>query len=111
MHPADETIKSKVTHVYAPAIVAAIAVLASLAFDVLVINEIFWFQRSGAIMTAVGVYIAFHESKQFFKVIVNESGGVSTFINPEIPYKWLALVYAILGTAIWGYGDIPFQSV
>ncbi len=52
-------------------------------------------------MAACGGYIAYHESKQSIKRIDFE-----IFLHLDIRYKFLALLYVIVGTALWGYGDL-----
>ena len=64
----------------------------------------FWLQRSGSLITILGVWIAFHESRESLQTI-----NGSIFINPELPYKWLALILITVGTLLWGYGDLPFK--
>jgi len=73
-----------------------------------------WFQRSGSIMVILGVFVEFK--------LLSIDGHFDLYnIKYEIPfdlpksyrftYKFLlrsALVVVILGTLIWGYGDLLF---
>ncbi len=104
MHPADESKKSLILNVITPTVIAVIVMSVSLMIDVLGTNTI-WFQRSGSIMTIVGAYIAFHEARRSIQTI---KGNI--FINKELPYAWLSIVLLIIGTIVWGYGDIPFSA-
>jgi len=76
----------------------------SIYMDLCIHNDIFWFQRSGALMGALSIYIAFHESSQR---ITKQDNTLN--INTEIWYQWLALALGIIGTIIWAYGDLPFR--
>jgi cellobiose-specific phosphotransferase system component IIC len=71
-----------------------------------------WFERSGAVMTAFAVFAQFRAS------------GIATLIaggtfgeSWEAYYKYkrhqavaaaLSLVLVVLGTVVWGYGDLLF---
>ena len=104
MHPADESKKSLILNVIMPTIVAVTIMSISFAIDILGTNTI-WFQRSGSIMTIVGAYIAFHESRRSIQTIEGQ-----LFINKELPYAWLSIVLLIMGTIVWGYGDLLFPA-
>lgn len=72
-----------------------------------------WFQRSGSLMVLFAVLLEYRQNwietpviQAFFKV---NNGGVLTKI--ELPpmrkfLKYLAFILILLGTAIWGYGDL-----
>jgi len=100
----DEAIGSQVTHVILPLIVVLITVGVSLSVDLCAANDLFLFQRSGALMAALSIYIAYHENRQ--RYLVN-NGTLN--IQTKIWYQWVALVLGLIGTAIWAYGDIPFK--
>jgi hypothetical protein len=71
-----------------------------------------WFQRSGAVMTAFAVFAQF------------KAGGIATMIagstfaeSWEAYHKYnrfqalaavLSLVLVVIGTVVWGYGDLLF---
>jgi len=96
----------------------AIPIIALCAPDLMPEKETIgsWFQRSGSIVVALAVWIE----------IKNES--ISGYIHPtglvsseygEFKKKYgscfnsiklIGFSFAILGTIIWGYGDIPFNS-
>ncbi len=71
-----------------------------------------WFERSGAVMTAFAVFAQFKAS-----TIATMIAG-STFAESWEAYrryKWaqilvagLSLVLVVVGTVIWGYGDLLF---
>ncbi len=103
--PPDETLKSKITNVWFPMIGGILIFLISLYWDCNETSEkMYWLQRSGSVITIMGIYIAFHESRESIKVIDKE-----LFLNNELPYKIISLVYVVIGTFLWGYGDIPFK--
>lgn len=52
-------------------------------------------------MAVCGGYIAYHESKQSIQEIDHQ-----IFLHLDISYKSLPLYYVIVGTALWGYGDL-----
>jgi len=61
----------------------------------------YWSQRAGAIVTVVGAYVAYYESRASIKFIDD-----SLFINTELPYKIASLLLVVFGTFLWGYGDL-----
>lgn len=106
MNPPEETLKSKIINVWVPALSCAGLFAISLFLDLQKpAIEMFWLQRSGAVITILGAWIAFYEAKESFKYI-----NGSIFINNELPYKIMSLILVIIGTVLWGYGDIPFKS-
>lgn len=66
--------------------------------------EYLLFQRSGALIGAVGIYVGFHEAS--WKLAVKEG---EVCINTEIWYQWLSLALGIVGTLVWAYGDLIFK--
>lgn len=100
-----ESPRSQFVHVILPTIIVLIIAGSSFTVDFYNIDNEFWFQRSGALIVAVSVYIAFHENSNKIKKI-----GVSLKISLRIWYQWLALFLGILGTLIWAYGDLPFKN-
>ncbi len=91
-------------HVIIPTITVICASGLSLYLDFLNNGEYLWFQRSGALMGAAGIYIGFHEVG--WKLAVKDG---DIFINTEIWYQWLSLALGIIGTLIWAYGDLIFK--
>lgn len=70
-----------------------------------------WFQRSGSIIVYFGVIAELFAIKS-----INGLISWSTDIDAQEKYKThvivtngLAIVMALIGTAIWGYGDLIFQ--
>lgn len=100
----DESNLSQFFHVVLPTLIVVILSLTSLYFDIHIEDGCFWFQRSGALMGAAGIYIGFHEGNWKITAI-----NASVYINTEIWYQWLALALGVLGTLVWAYGDLPFK--
>ena len=82
-----------------------------------VMKEGHWFSRSGSLMIILG---AFLEYRNFgVQQYLREKRDETWKPNPEIVRKlvsrfvfdMLILLSLICGTAIWGYGDLLFQSV
>ena len=93
-----------IVNVWMPTVFVVICAVIAFLSDISDTNELYWFQRSGALICAASVYIAFHEGSKRYQLT-----GASLNINTKIWYQWLALVMGILGTLIWAYGDIPFK--
>jgi hypothetical protein len=106
MESLKESRKSKLINVWIPIILCVPIFLISLIADLLlsVGEPNFWLQRSGAIITILGAWIAFHESRESMKTV-----GGSLHINTKLPYRWLSLFFIAVGTVLWGYGDLPFK--
>lgn len=104
MNTNDETKTSQFFHVVLPMLIVVILSGISLYFDLRSNEGHFWFQRSGALMGAAGIYIGFHEGN--WKITERNT---DLYINTNIWYQWLALFLGILGTLIWAYGDLPFK--
>ncbi|TOD57574.1 hypothetical protein CGI23_25240 [Vibrio parahaemolyticus] len=100
----DESKSSQFIHVVLPTVIVIILSSISLYSDISVEDGYFWFQRSGALMGAAGIYIGFHEGN--WKIAARND---NLYINTEIWYQWLALALGVLGTLIWAYGDLPFK--
>ena len=73
-----------------------------------------WFQRSGSVMVVCAIWAEI----RLFKIdnLVNPSGLVSAEFRTFEPFKrWYFFLriagffIAILGTMVWGYGDIFFD--
>ena len=75
-----------------------------------------WFQRSGSIMVILGAFIEFRLLAIDGNFDIHDAKYTVPFDLPktyERAYKILlrlALVVIVLGTLIWGYGDIPFKN-
>lgn len=95
---------SQFIHVVLPTIIVIILSLISLYSDISTEDGYFWFQRSGALMGAAGIYIGFHESNWIMTM-----RNKTLCINTKIWYQRLALALGVLGTLIWAYGDLPFK--
>jgi hypothetical protein len=77
----------------------------------------FWFQRSGSIMVIFAVLLEFnlfkYNSVEEAGTVyvegqaVSKGGALPTF---KKIIKVFGFILAILGTLIWGYGDLPFKA-
>lgn len=75
----------------------------------------FWFQRSGSIIVVLALWIELKNNKanslinprgfitEEFEVIKKEYGKRHSFVT------WFGFWVAIIGSIIWGYGDILFK--
>ena len=99
-------------------LLAIIPVLISLFYDMhLEKNTYFWFQRSGSLMVLFGVMLDFEQTKYSG---IEESkhnfvgDGTPQIIAKHLPkerlyIKRFSIVLIIIGTFIWGYGDLLFK--
>ena len=100
-----ESIKSIIFNVVIPCLLCLSIFSLSLYLDIEnTNNKMFWLQRSGSVITILGVWIAFHEARESMKLVDG-----SLFIETNLPYKYISLSIIIIGTLLWGYGDIPFK--
>lgn len=76
-----------------------------------------WLQRSGSIVVAVAVYLEFRHLN-IFKNSASRSAtidGSLTFSGSKIIMNTYEVIWKInyflliIGTVVWGYGDIPFE--
>lgn len=74
-----------------------------------------WFQRSGAIVVALAVWVEI-KNNAISGYIYPSGLSSGEFAELKESYglyfniiKWSGFVLAICGTVIWGYGDIPFK--
>jgi hypothetical protein len=72
-----------------------------------------WFQRSGAVMTVFAVYAQF-KANSITAMIAGSGWGGPFALDPR--YKGqqnvaagLSLALVIIGTLVWGYGDLLFR--
>lgn len=101
-----EPIGSQFTHVMLPTVIVLIIAGVSLSVDLTMRSDVFWFQRSGALMGAVAIYIGFHEAGYIYQW---DATTKTLDMVTGIWYRWLSLVLGILGALIWAYGDLPFR--
>lgn len=105
MNRPQESRKSKIINVVIPSLICLVVFLTSLYLDMThESQQMFWMQRAGSIITILGAWIAFHESRESMKII---DGNL--FIETKLPYRYIALIMVFIGTILWGYGDIPFK--
>ena len=91
-------------HVWIPIIIAIAIPLISIIYDLQVEATKNLFQRSGAFMIVAGAYIAFYENKNASGI--DENGP---FLDPDLWYKWPAVVLGFFGTVICAYGDLIIE--
>ena len=105
MNSPKETLKSKIFNIILPFFMCLIVLCLSLYLDI-IYNEqqMFWLQRSGSIITILGAWIAFHESRESMKLVDS-----NLYIETKLPYRYLSLSMIVVGTVLWGYGDILFK--
>ena len=88
----------------------------SLAYDFSVANEYYWFQRSGSLMVLFGVMLDFYQNQhteleQSSSVTIGGQAAITgTTLSKTRKYiQVFSIGLAIVGTFIWGYGDVPFK--
>ncbi|WP_445357929.1 hypothetical protein [Microbulbifer sp. ANSA005] len=75
-----------------------------------------WFQRSGSIVVALAVWIEIKNNKISGYIYPSglSTSDYTTLRNDYGAYfnaiKWSGFVLAVIGTLIWGYGDIPIRN-
>jgi hypothetical protein len=95
---------------------AVIPALASLVVDLQFANEYFWLQRAGSIMVLSGIILdvrqyGFSETEESPDLTVNGKPAIIGSVVPESRKRLqrVAVALAVVGTLIWGYGDVPFR--
>jgi len=113
----DRKIKNTFTYCLPVFGLALLVPIGSLVIDLLSkeVNPLYLFQRSGAVavlLAAWGEYILYQ-----INIIINPSpSGYVTERKWEMKYgikykcfSYTALGLVIVGTLVWGYGDLPFK--
>ena len=98
-------------------LLAVTPVILSLYIDINTVqHEYYWFQRSGSIMVLFAVALDFEQSKytktkESNSLIVEEKPAIigQVLSTTRIYIQRFSIVLIILGTAIWGYGDLLFK--
>ncbi len=98
-------------------VLATIPVVLSLIYDINYVNDKYYFQRSGSLMVMFSVILEFIQLK--YQVIkstdqaqVKIEGDMWGFLyGKDLPiertyFQTIAFVLMVLGTLIWGYGDL-----
>jgi len=75
-----------------------------------------WLQRSGSLVVILAVYLEYRHLKIFSNSTIRNGtiNGSLTFFGSSIIMKTYDYVWKmnyfllIIGTIVWGYGDIPF---
>lgn len=99
-HIADEPRRSMILHGVLPAALAVFVLVASIAMEVSSPGE-HWMQRAGSVVTVLGAYVAYIDAKRSVKVFGND-----LYLNFELPYRLISIGLVIVGTLVWGYGDL-----
>ncbi|MEZ9233791.1 hypothetical protein AB4259_22310 [Vibrio amylolyticus] len=95
---------------------AVFPVVFSLYYDFTYSNDYYWLQRSGSLMVLFGVMLDFYQN-QFVKIESSSKVrfmGQAAITGSTLPpvrkqIQVFSIALAIVGTFIWGYGDIPFK--
>jgi hypothetical protein len=104
-HPADEPKRTIFLFGWVP-VITAIVLLGASIFGDLTHPGTHWTQRAGSIVTVLGVFVAFVDAKRSAKVFPLADGGVSDFVDHNLPYKKIAIGLTVVGTVTWGYADL-----
>lgn len=74
-----------------------------------------WFQRSGSLMVLFAVWLEFRQAKAAIRKIIENATQSILAVAPSFRmdpvqslFQNIAIGLAILGTIIWGYGDLLF---
>lgn len=94
-------------------LVLAIVVVAVSFFYDLSAKEHDYFQRSGAVMTVLSGYLAYRGLNKYWTKSERsfERGYWLRTSKNQTIIDICTLVIAVLGTLIWGYGDIIFKKL
>lgn len=95
---------------------ATLPSLASLVIDAQSANDYYWLQRSGSLMVLFAVILdfrqySFAESEEAEGVFINGKAPIIGRVIP-VPRQYIqkvSIALAVIGTFIWGYGDVPFK--
>lgn len=77
-----------------------------------------FFARSGAVVVILAIYVEFQLSKESHKMLHNnffaKANGLKTI--PILPIRhivlsWCAHTLVVVGTLVWGYGDLWHQKI
>ena len=99
-NPAEETKHEVFFHGWLP-LIAAVSVLGVSVIADVSRPGMHWAQRAGSVVTVLGAYVAYRDVKQSVKFINGD-----LFINPELWYRPISMALVIVGTLVWGYGDL-----
>ena len=74
-----------------------------------------FFARSGAVMVVLGIFVEFQLAKESQKMTYNnfvaKTEGYKSIPFLPVRHKilsWVAHLSVVLGTVVWGYGDLWF---
>ena len=94
---------------------AIFPVILSWYIDKYIPNEIYWFQRSGSLMVFFSIALEVEQSKYITRKENTEFRiGTPIHIGKELSeirnyIKRFSIVLILIGTIIWGYGDLLFK--
>src|SRR5690554_3109889 len=101
-------------------IAAWVAAIGALVTDILgYTDSMALFGRAGAVLTLCGVVLEYNISTKGQKDTDYEEGGpvgllevgkATLLTKQEKRWRHVAHITVILGTLIWGFGDLPFHS-
>lgn len=104
-HPADESAKSQIYHVWIPIVIGMVTLAISIYAD-FHYNTQTWTQRIGNLLIVLGAYISYHQLKESHKIIDS-----NLYINTNQWYNIVSITYIIVGTLISGYGDLFIKKL
>jgi hypothetical protein len=104
-----ESRRQEIFHGYLPLTIGLIALGMALRMDFSHVscNRIsvcHWTMRSGSVITALGIYVAFRAAT----VMIMVRGGRAHGVNFNLCYGWISAIMLIAGALIWGFADIWF---
>ena len=78
-----------------------------------------WFSRSGAIMALVGAAVTFRLANFYQRALatalkeelVSLSKEIELHLEPYVRLLYLGYLTGIIGTGIWGYGDLLLKLI
>jgi len=102
----DTSVVARTWFMYAPVTVSIAALVLSLVLDNYHPGK-HWVARSGAIIALCGAVSSYGGAVRIW-IRRGEHGEYIRGVYSEIPYGKVGLVLGLVGTILWGYGDLWF---
>ena len=114
--------KAKPSFIYKNLILGWCVLIGSLIVDMMIPNQIFWFQRSGAVLCMLSIVAEFRLNQLDRTALIddwnarcNDEKALNEpmFIesNREKSLKLIAHFSVAVGTIVWAYCDLPFKQI